>query len=492
MQLTALVKNTAYLTLASTAQKAIAFLYFAYVSDYFGTATTGAYFVALGIVTTLAVLEDLGLTSVLIREIAKDSFDPKRWMRAVMGVKLVTVPIMVLVSLFGLRVIGAALGLVPGAPVVDAEVELYVQLGIGLLIADTLSLTFYGVLRGVKDLRFESIGIFIGQLLTAGIGGALIFTGQATLPLILMALTVGSVWNIFFAGYFVAKRLGLGAFVPSFSLAVPMLKMAVAFFIGALFVKLMSYFDSAVLLLTHGKEEVGVYAVAYKFTYAFQFLPLVFIAALYPEMSSPEQAPGRLRKITLDSFWYMALIGVPIVFGLWAIAPQLIDLFYDVDEFGGSILALQVLVFVLLFIFADFPLGSLLNAKDRQGVKTVITGVSLLVNVIANVILTPKFGAVGASVSAIITFVVMLALDWIYARDLVDLSIWEIVRRTGGLFAAGAVMGLAVYLIQFEVSVLVAVPFGAVVYLGLAWLFGGIHAEYLEKVSGWIYARRSR
>lgn len=487
---TPLIKNTLYLTIASTAQKVIAFTYFAYLSSFFGAGETGAYFVALGIITTLAVFEDLGLTSVLIREVAKKDFKPDHWLQRVMGVKLITIPIVVVLAIFGFDAIAQVMKWLGSTAEVDTAVKTYVQIGAAIMVADTLSLSFFGVLRGLKDLRHESLGIFIGQMLTAGLGMFFMLTGMATMPLILLALMVGSIWNLCYSFVILVKRLGLPAFKPSFVGMPAIIKMAGAFFIGAVFVKLMSYFDSFLLITLDGKEAVGNYAVAYKFTYAFQFLPLVFVAALYPEMSSKESTGERLKKITLDAFWYMMLIGSPIIFGLWAIAPSLIDTLYDLSEYGSSIIILQTLVFVLFFIFLDFPLGSLLNAKDRQLTKTIITGVSMGVNIIANILLVPTFGGVGAAIAALCTFGVMLILDWWFARDLMQIGLLELGKQIGPLVFAGFVMGVVVVVLREYLPLPALLLVGAVVYPLVAWLLGGIDKRHLDVLKRLVYVKK--
>ena len=66
-----LAKNATYLTLASTGQKVVAFLYFLFLARVMQPENTGAYFLALSITIIFSVIADFGITSVVIREIAK-------------------------------------------------------------------------------------------------------------------------------------------------------------------------------------------------------------------------------------------------------------------------------------------------------------------------------------------------------------------------------------------------------------------------------------
>lgn len=125
-----------------------------------------------------------------------------------------------------------------------------------------------------------------------------------------------------------AKRLRWTAFFPRFENVRAVIVAAFPFFLAAVFVKIYSYVDSFTLKAVIGDAAVGLYSVAYKLTYAFQFLPLAFIGALYPRMSSLANSPVDLKKTFLDAQWYLALLVAPIVFGIAALAPEIIRTVY--------------------------------------------------------------------------------------------------------------------------------------------------------------------
>ncbi len=473
MEKKSLVANTAYLTVASIAQKAVAFLYFAFVARFIGTGDTGIYFLALSISTMIAVFGDIGVTSVLVREIARSAEEPKKWIRAVMGVKAIAVPITVAVLFFGLPIANAIWAAFGGHLAFSQEIIGLVRLTTLVVIADSLSLAFFGVLRGARNLSAESLGIFIGQTLTTLAGVALILTGNATLESLILALMAGSVWNMLFSGALVIRRYGVDSLVPDFVMARKMARLAVAFFVAAIFVKILASVDSVFLQLFHGEETVGYYAVAYKLTYAFQFIPLVFVAALYPEMSALANDDERLVRTTEKAFWYMGLVAFPIVLGIFSVADQIIALFYS-EAFLPAVLPLQIMIFVLLFVFFDFPLGSLLNARHRQRQKTLTTILTVIVNIICNVLLIPKFGAVGASIAGIVSFWFMFTADYLFASRVVPLRFWvfgELFVRIG---VPSIVMAIVVLLVKHAVPIYVSVPIGAITFLIGIVLSGGL------------------
>ena len=448
-------RNTLQLTLASVGQKALAFLYFLLLARTVGAEQTGAYFLALSITTMFSVLTDVGLQPVLIREVAKGREDWKSIFSATLGLKL----------LFTIITSGLVVGFV-SVMGYGWDVRSLVYLALAVMALDAVSLTMYGLLRGVQILRYESLGMFTGQFLTLIVGGVVLFTNQS-LALLIVALIVGSTFNAVFSLWMVRKRFGPSVIrvrLP-WSLVKPLLRIALPFALAGIFVKVYSYVDTITLSQFFGREEVGIYAVAYKMTYAFQFLPMAFVAALYPAMSElVGKDRERLSSMFDDAMRYMLLLATPIVFGIWSVAEPLI-LATVGAEFSASVLPLRVLVFVLLFLFLDFPIGSLLNAADRQVLKTTLMGLTMVIIIVANLLLVPQFGPLGAALSACISFGFLLCSGLFFVPRFVSMRwaslLWYLVR----VLFVGTLMAAVVTVASAHLHVAVSIVLGAVIYV---------------------------
>src|SRR3989338_1816773 len=84
----AVARNTLYLTVASIGQKALAFVYFIFIARVMQPEATGIYFIALSVTTIVSVLADFGITSVVIREVAKEPTSAGKWLRRVLPAKI--------------------------------------------------------------------------------------------------------------------------------------------------------------------------------------------------------------------------------------------------------------------------------------------------------------------------------------------------------------------------------------------------------------------
>lgn len=463
-----LAKNTAFLTGASILQKIVAFFYFALLARALGTAETGVYFLTLATVTSFAVFADLGITSVLIRDVAANRDRASEILRKTLGVKAFAILIAIILA-----------GTFPTFLGFDASNITLIWLAIPILIADSLSLTFYGVLRGVEELRYESLGIFVGQSLSSIAGLALIFSHHASLPLLIIALSTGSIWNAGFSMIQVVRRLGIRSLKPTLHHLKPVLIAAFPFFLAAVFVKIYSYVDSFTLKAVIGDSAVGLYSVAYKLTYAFQFLPLAFIGALYPRFSSVANDPVELKKTFLNAQWYLALLVAPIVFGIAALAPELIHMVYG-SKYAESTLPLIILIFVLIPIFFDFPIGALLNATGQQMTKTKIMGITMIVNFFANMILIPMMGIPGASISAIVSFVAMFGMGVWALRRKIHISLNEWTQTVGGFIIAGLVMAVVVLVLKTMIPWMITIPIGAFVFAFIAIATKSLTKDHLQ------------
>ena len=462
-----MAKNAFFLTVASVGQKLLSFVYFLLLAKFLQPEKTGVYSAALTLVTTFSVIADLGVPPVVIRDVAKDPTGARGLIRRALAVKLPATLLAIPMAVGASFLLGY-----------EADARLLVLLAGGILVSDSLSAFFYGVLRGLQQLSFEAIGMFTGQVLTLAAGGLALLL-HPTLPTLVLTLTLGSAFNAVLSAVRVGKALGWRTLLPLWD-AAGMRAVAVTafpFFLAATFVKLYSTMDIQFLKVLLGNAAVGLYSVAYKFTYAFQFLPLAFVAALYPGMSAlagAKDADG-LGRLFDRALRYMLLLAVPLAFGLSAISDRLVRL---VDaSYAPAAPVLALLAFALLPSFLDFPIGSLLNATGRQAAKTMVFGLTLVVNAALNFLLIPRFGLMGAAAASVASLAFLVTAG---SRFIPTIIQGYQFRRAGRIALPIFLSGVAMYAAARGLSTLpfasnvfalvVTVCGAAVVYVGLLFL----------------------
>ncbi|MFA4954516.1 MAG: flippase [Patescibacteria group bacterium] len=419
-----IAKNASWLVVAMSLSKLIAFLYFYVIARLLGPHVTGVFFFAVSITSIFTVIADLGVTQVIIRAVASARADAEKLYGAAVRLKLIMTPVAILVSL--------GYGLIKGA---DAVTMQAIALACLVMAADTFHLLMYGSLRGKQNLRPEALGMLVGQALTACFSISAAFLGWGPVGLV-GGLLLGSAWNLGWA-FFKTRTYNIHAAAITFADVSALMREALPFTVAGFAVKTYSYVDTLFIEHFHGITAVGIYAVAYKLTYALQFIPMTIMAALYPAFADAwsKHEHEKLRANFLGALRFMAFLGFSLSAGLSALAPRIIPLAYG-DKFLAAIEPFRILPWVLLPIFMDFPIGSLLNATHRAHQKTIAMVATMLLNVGLNLILVPSYGPLGAAWAGLVSFTLLFLIGvWFTRRDGGWLTMGSIVLRA--LVAAG-------------------------------------------------------
>jgi O-antigen/teichoic acid export membrane protein len=462
-------KNIFHLLTSSVLQKAIAFVYFALIARWAGVEDTGSYFFALSWTLMFTTVTDLGLTPVLIREVAKDTARTEKYLNQTLALKLPLTAVAALAAIVGAWLFHIA----PGT-------RLLVMLAAVVISLDAVSLTFYGVLRAHHVLKYEGLGLVVGQALTMIVGLTSLKLG-APLGVLIVALITGSLWNALASAWIVRKRLGIRVRLSwDWSFARSILKIAVPFALAGAFVKIYTSADAVMLTHFKGEAAAGLYSVPYKLTFAFQFVPMAFTAAFYPAMSRAWAADRKaLGDLFYKALWALMLIAAPIAAGIAALAPELVDFVYGKD-YLPSVLAVQLLILCVLPVFLDFPIGSLLNATDRQMTQTKLMGMATVVSVALNLALIPSFGLLGVVVASLVSHVALLVGGFIAVGKFLEWPALAFLGLAARASLAAGTMYVGVVLAKAYVPFPVAILVGAALYPAAAFVLRAVTVADLK------------
>ena len=178
-----IARNTGYFTLALIIQKIISFGYFSYIAVQIGAGSLGHYTFALFFTTIFAVIIDIGIANVLVREISRFKEKSQQYLSAALAIKI---PLAILTYL----AVAIVINLLDNPELVRQLVYLA---GV-IMVLDSLTLAFYSFLRGHHNLRFESIGTIIFQVIVV-VAGFSIVNLTTDLRYLLLAILAASFFN---------------------------------------------------------------------------------------------------------------------------------------------------------------------------------------------------------------------------------------------------------------------------------------------------------
>lgn len=451
---TKVAANTTWFTLALVLQKIISFVYFTYLARVLGAENLGQYVFALSFVAIFSIVVDFGTNHFITREVAKDHSLSQKLLSNIFGFKVFS-------SILAVSLIFLVINLLD----YQSLTKQLILIATILMLVESLVISSYAIIRGWHNLRFESFGTIGVQILVTVFG---IITLQFTTDLkILLAVLLGAnIINLFYVLILLRWKIKLKIKL-LFDLLYwqKIFLVILPFALAAGFTKIYGAFDQVLLSKLASNVALGFYAVAYKLTFALQFLPLALVASLYPAMSTYfTHDKQMLNKAFTRAVYYLIILTIPLTFGVIFLADKFILTLYTA-EYIGSILPLQILIISLLFLFINFPLGSLLNAANKQARNTLNIGLAMIFNISLNLFLIPKYQAVGAAIASLLSTLFLFILNWLVAKHLLKIDYKYLFTVTLKTFISSGLMLLVIFLSLDYFNWLLSACLGGLFYL---------------------------
>ncbi len=464
-----IAKNTTWLTSAYILQKVFAFVYFTLVARWLGASDIGLYVFAISLTTILSVFIDFGLSPVLIRESAKFKEKANSYLNNVITVKILFSIITFIAAIIIINLLNK-----------PAIVATMVYLAGLVMIFDSFSLSFWSIFRAWQNLKYESISIAINQFLIVAVGLSGILL-NFPLYILVIALLAGSFFSFIYSLILLKIKLHF-----KFKLKwqpetlKTLFKIALPFALAGIFTRVYSYIDQILLSVLIGDQSLGWYSVAYKITYALQFIPAAFAAAIFPAMSyyyACEKA--KLRLVFEKSMYFLIMFSLPIAFGIASLADKIILYLYT-NEYEPSILTLQIFIFAVIAIFLSFPVGSILNACDKQAINTMNLGITMVLNIILNIILIPKYQQAGAAIAALSSLSLMFILNLLWVPKIISYDYKFLLIKALKALLGSIIMAVTILYLKQTINFIVLIFMGALIYALIMYLIKGFVWEDIK------------
>lgn len=451
--------------MALVLQKVISFTYFMLLARFLGPESLGKYYLAISLTTIFAIFIDLGFANVLTREVAKSQEHAAKWLGNILSLKIPLSVLAVLAIIIFINLSGY-----------DQLAQTLIYISAISMVLDSYTGTFFSVARGYHNLKYESISSIIFQFLILVIGYSALRLGGGLIPAI-GTLALASVYNFTYSWLILVYRIKVKVRLLWQKEAIrEILIISWPFAIYGIFQRLYTYLDSVLLSLMVGDIAVGLYQVAFKIIFALQFLPMAFTASLYPALSYYWKNNRAQLAISFErAMNYLIIISLPIIVGAIVLADKIVLLFKE--GYAEATLPLQISIISLFFIFLNFPIGSLLNACDRQRKNTYNMGIVVALSVALNLVLIPAYKVVGASVTVLATNTLMFILGMIQVRKIIVYRAGKNLRMLLKVLGASILMGLIIFYGKAYLNIFIVTLLGGGLYFIFLYLLKAVRKE---------------
>lgn len=396
-QLQTIAKNSATLFVSQILSYFLIFFYTIYVARYLGAEGFGIISLAISITGIFGIMVDLGLTTLMIREVSRDQSRTSKFITNTAILKII-------LSLLA----GGALIIFLNLSGYSQLVQNVVYLLYISVIVNTFSLIFSALMQAAEKMEYVSVSTILNSVVL--LGGTLVgiyYTRDiyyfATLYILANSL------NFIYLALIYLWKFGFPQLEVDLSFWKPTLQEAWPFGIAGLSGSLYTYVDSIILSLIQGNLVVGWYSAAYRLMLITLFIPSAVNTAIFPLMSRLYvSSQDSLVLINERYFKYMLILGLPLGFGTTILANKIVLLIFGAD-FAPAVIALQILIWTMVFTFAGATFVQILQSVNKQLLLTKISLICLAINVVLNLILIPRYSYIGASLVTVFTEIILVS-----------------------------------------------------------------------------------
>ncbi len=447
------------------------------LTRYLGVAGYGQYATIFGYVAFLGVLADSGFFWIMLRELSKERADAERIVGNVLALR----------SLLGVVVFalgGLASFLIPQYSETIRWGILIISLG---WFFTAINSTFVGVFQARHRMDQAVATDILGRLvILAGVLWTIAHGG--TLLSILGWYAVGNVVNfvasLILGQQFARVRL---RYEPSYwkQIALEAWPMGIVIILGSIYFKI----DTVMLSLMKSSVDVGIYGAPYKIIEVILTVPTIFLGNVFPILTRYlDTQDERLTRVFERAVDALQILAVPVVVGVIVLAQPILAFVvgeaYVVESTFSlmgtamtSVQALQVLILAVGISFFSNLFNYLLVAGGRQRQLILPSLLFVGVNIGANLLIIPSLSYLGASLSTVLTeLVVMVVLGGLVYQGY---QLRPGFRQSGRILVSGLTMGGLVWLTK-DLPLVVPLLVGVISYPSCLWFTGAVTPELLR------------
>jgi O-antigen/teichoic acid export membrane protein len=385
--------NTGWMMGDQIVRKGVGLLVGILVARYFGPQLYGEFSYAVAVVMIISPFAMLALDDISIRRMAQDPSCRDE----VVG------------SSFIMMVVGGvvAFGLAMAAIFLSRPEDNLVQWLVGIMAAGAIVQAFIAI-----EFWFESQmqwKFTVYAKTSAFLFLSLVKFGLILLkaPVIVFAWAALAETTLGSAGLLIVyRRRGYAVKAWRFSrnMAVSLLRDSWPLVFSAFLTMVYLRIDQVMLGNMAGSRELGNYSVAVQISEVWYFFPLVIVSSFFPafvrvETSSEELFYAHMQKLYNFMVLYAYAVAVPVSF----FSKEIIRILFS-SAYTDAGPLLTVLVWTGVFTSLGAARNVLIIAKNWTRVNLVSIALGCVMNVLLNIFLIPKYGAMGAVVATFVSY----------------------------------------------------------------------------------------
>lgn len=452
-----IARSTLYVYVANLGAAMASAAGLVYFSRALGASRIGIFFLFQALLQLLVIPADFGLRGAVEKRISEG-----RHAAGVLGTAIGLKTVLLGCVVFCIGVFEEPVNTYLGAP-------LSTPLAVGLVLQEAGKLLIR-VLKGELRVAETAILKFARRIVGLGTGVVFVAFGLGVRGVV-YGFLIGLATIVILGAWKVTTSVGR----PSVPMAKSLLQYSRYNFITSVNGFVFNWVDITLIGLFLTQAHVGAYEVSWRVMALVLLLSKTLAQSMFPQISewSNDGTTDRIERLLGTALTPSLFLILPAFFGTALFGKEILQLVFG-QEFG-----LGATAFVLLMGYAvvrgfGVIYGRALDAMDHVNHSATASVVSMLTNVVLNVVLISSFGLAGAAAATVLAALVDVSLKRRYLARYLSVEVptvelaWCLVASvamTGCLFAVRSVLGVGTLPKLVTVIALGVVVYGILVLL---------------------------
>jgi len=385
-------KNTGWMFFGQIFSLIISFFVGVWVARYLGPENFGILSYTLAFVGIFAIFSDLGVSSILNRDLVR--FPEKRDELLGTGFRLK------LISSISTYIVAGVFALLIQTSFLNKLLIIVFSSSFIFQSINVINTFFYAQVKSKNNVRV----VITATLLSTILKIIIILSGKGVIWLISAYVADSIFQGIGFLLTYKKSRLKLSAWKYNKFLAKEMLEESWPLMLAAVAGFILLKIDQVMITWMMGNRATGLYAVAVKFVEIWYFVPAIISGSLFPAIINAKKISLLIYKKRLRAFFIlMASIAILIAIPTTIFANLMISSLFG-REYLEVVGIFQIYVWSGIGLFVSWAINQYLLSENKSMTILYINSLSMAVNIALNIVLIPKIGLLGAALATLISY----------------------------------------------------------------------------------------
>lgn len=366
------------------------------LTRYLGTSGYGNFTLVFSYMSFFSIFADFGLQLTIIRELSTKQLDSEKIYGTYFWLKFFLIIISTLLAVVALLFF-------------PYSTTLKFGILIGALAVGVGSLSGYGTAIFQSNIRLDLVTFIdiISKIITVIFIASFVFY-KLNFYWIISTVLIGNLSGLLITIILLKKFIHFN-FLFDKETAGKIVKWSVPIGLTSFFSLAYFKLDTIMLSLLRSSEEVGIYSLSYKILENILVLWGMYMASVYPIFAKfiAEKNIDKFKNVFKKTLYTAVILSTLILTVSFIFTPFFIR-FFGGSEFRASIIPFRILLFSVPIYFITNSFYNLFLSDKK--VKTVIylMIIGLLFNFSTNLFLIPNMGYIGASITTVVTELIVL------------------------------------------------------------------------------------